>query len=653
MEYMKKWIALQQKIYHGETNSETSKFPLSTSSWSFCRQRKAVGMLVQRLTTPSDTVSVVVLTGLPGMGKSELAKYFAFRERGSYDLIFWLQADTESNLMASYLDLAEVLKISLEHRSTLNAIREEVHAALEQREYPWLLVFDNAEENLALPKKGGSVIITSQKRDIWHGQDVIAVSPLRFEEVKQFLQRELEEEDLESINALAERCEGIPLIVLGSTIGMLRQGCTISEYLKQIEENTSQEDFIDILWNLVFDHIKEQESQAFEILLMCGFLYPENIPVSWIENMLEHDYDVLAEESEAKASDIVNLLNKYNLIRFDKQRKVFSLHRLLHKALQEYSGDQAERHVARVLFLLERQGDKFDSDKVETWQDAQLWAVHAESLLEEQKSELKASAACASMLSVLGRLYKQLGNSVKPLKYHYHALEMYKKIHGEGAHPDVAASLNNIGLALNSQGKYDDALDYCHQALEMKKKVYGEGAHPDVADSLISIGNALKSQGKYDDALDYCHQALEMYKKVYGEGAHPNVANSLNSIGNALYSQGKYEDALGYYRQALEMKKKVYGEGAHPDVAMSLNNIGIVLKAQGKYDDALDYYHQALEMKKKVYGEGAHPAVADSLNNIGVVLKAQGKYDDALDYYHQALEMKKKVYGEGAHPVCG
>ena len=53
---------------------------------------------------------------------------------------------------------------------------------------------------------------------------------------------------------------------------------------------------------------------------------------------------------------------------------------------------------------------------------------------------------------------------------------------GEG-HPDVATSYNNIGVALHTQGKYDEALVYYQKALTILIKVLGEG-HPDVATKL-------------------------------------------------------------------------------------------------------------------------------------------------------------------------
>ena len=60
---------------------------------------------------------------------------------------------------------------------------------------------------------------------------------------------------------------------------------------------------------------------------------------------------------------------------------------------------------------------------------------------------------------------------------------------GEG-HPDVATSYNTIGVALDSQGRYDEALVYYRKALAIRIKVLGE-EHPDVASSYNNIGNAL------------------------------------------------------------------------------------------------------------------------------------------------------------------
>ncbi|HEY4833014.1 MAG TPA: tetratricopeptide repeat protein, partial [Waddliaceae bacterium] len=64
-----------------------------------------------------------------------------------------------------------------------------------------------------------------------------------------------------------------------------------------------------------------------------------------------------------------------------------------------------------------------------------------------------------------------------------------------------------------------------------------------------NIGVALRSQGRYDEALVYYQKDLKISIKVLGE-EHPDVAASYNNIGDALKAQGKHDEASVYYKKA-------------------------------------------------------------------------------------------------------
>ena len=86
-----------------------------------------------------------------------------------------------------------------------------------------------------------------------------------------------------------------------------------------------------------------------------------------------------------------------------------------------------------------------------------------------------------------------------------------KKMYGEK--PDEAASYNDIGVALHTQGKYDEALVYYQKALVIQIKILGE-EHPDVATSYKNIGAALQAQGKSGEASVYYQKALTTCVKM-------------------------------------------------------------------------------------------------------------------------------------------
>jgi len=81
---------------------------------------------------------------------------------------------------------------------------------------------------------------------------------------------------------------------------------------------------------------------------------------------------------------------------------------------------------------------------------------------------------------------------------HRQALELSEKVLGP-EHPDTLASMNNLALVLDSQGKYEAAEEMQRQAIELKEKVLGP-EHPDTLASMDNLTLVLDSQGKYEAA---------------------------------------------------------------------------------------------------------------------------------------------------------
>jgi tetratricopeptide (TPR) repeat protein len=276
----------------------------------------------------------------------------------------------------------------------------------------------------------------------------------------------------------------------------------------------------------------------------------------------------------------------------------------------------------------------------------------------------------AASLDNLGLLLQSQGEYAKALEYQQQAVAMYQRLYPRDRYPqghrDLALSFNNLGALLYHQGKYDKALGCYRQALAMYQRLYPKAkyphGHPDLAQNLNNLGTLLTNQGEYGNALQYHQQALAMYQRLYPKvwypQGHPDLAQSLNNLGSLLQRQAEYAKALPYFQQALAMRQRLYPRDqypqGHPDLAGSLNSLGLLLQKQGEYAKALDYYQQALAMYQRLYPKDkypqGHPDLAASLNNLGGLLRAQGDYAKALPYYQQTLAMYQRLYPKDKYP---
>ena len=160
------------------------------------------------------------------------------------------------------------------------------------------------------------------------------------------------------------------------------------------------------------------------------------------------------------------------------------------------------------------------------------------------------------------------------------------------------------------------------------------------------LGLALDAAGQYDQALEYHQKSLAIYLKQLGPD-HPDVATSYNNIGTLHYANGEYDHALEYYQKSLAIWLKQLGAD-HPKVATNYNNIGMVLRVKGEYDKALEYYQKSLAIKLKQLGMD-HPKVANSYNNIAFVYEAKKDLPKAKEYWKKAYAIRLKRLGPN-HP---
>ena len=205
---------------------------------------------------------------------------------------------------------------------------------------------------------------------------------------------------------------------------------------------------------------------------------------------------------------------------------------------------------------------------------------------------------------------------------------------------ELAYSYNNVGGAHDSLGDYQKALEFKLKALEILKRVLPP-EHPDLATSYNSVGGTYHEQGDYRKALEYKQIALDIRKKVLPP-EHPNLAGSYDSVGSTYHAQGNYQKALEYEQLALDIRKKALPPG-HPDLASSYDNVGGIYYAQKRYPKALEYQQFALDIRKKALPP-EHPDLALSYNNVGTNYSALGNYQKALEYQLNALSIAEHAF---------
>jgi tetratricopeptide (TPR) repeat protein len=162
---------------------------------------------------------------------------------------------------------------------------------------------------------------------------------------------------------------------------------------------------------------------------------------------------------------------------------------------------------------------------------------------------------------------------------------------------------NNLGLALQREGKTDEAMSHYDEALRIR---------PGYATARTNLGVALSKQGKTADAIATYAEALRH---------NPGLAKAHADMGAALAAQGRVDEAIAEYNEALRLKP------GHPE---SHANLGLALASKGKLDDAIVHYREALKLK---------PGYFEVENNLGYALAVRGRFDEAIVHYNEAIRL--------------
>src|SRR4051794_26837268 len=127
----------------------------------------------------------LVLSGLGGMGKTQLMLQYYHTHRGEYKDVFWLSAEGTAAAMDMFRLLTESLGIKMnenEKGDRDGILADRIRECLEARKERWLLMLDNVKSitdvSRFIPDMGGDVIITTRDHIDKRGGCVIRVDKM-------------------------------------------------------------------------------------------------------------------------------------------------------------------------------------------------------------------------------------------------------------------------------------------------------------------------------------------------------------------------------------------------------------------------------------------------------------------------------------------
>ena len=324
------------------------------------------------------------ICGLGGCGKTSLAVQFAWRWKSHFNGgVFWINGESDTNVRKSVAENLALLNIPASTSENVDDFLNRFLAQLSNKDRPWLLVVDNADEltslecpsgvmkicngpwqtNAKAPKNGHILFTTRQNaRDVkmllkLSLKDCWELQSFTKEEGALFLMKRtgLEGESLykEAID-LAEELGGLPLALeqAAAHISALPIPCTFKAYLDKYQKirrylleqhplaalrvEAQHRLSVYTTWQMNFESVAEKSPAAATMMHIASFLESENIPFEVINHGLPTlDQVELREAASSDISGVLKVLTRYSLFSVNQESKVFSVHKLVQEVIRE------------------------------------------------------------------------------------------------------------------------------------------------------------------------------------------------------------------------------------------------------------------------------------------------------------------------------
>lgn len=592
-----------------------------------------------------------IISGLGGVGKTQIALEYVLKYGFKYDLIWWVNSENVAVITDAYSQFAIKKGLIDDNVSDINIIKEAVLNWMNNNNN-WLFIFDNADDSNIiydyLPRDSkGHILITSRNTNWASIGKVKEIEEFTEKEAEKFMIKRTGEMNKNRLIDLIKELGYLPLALEQAGAYIVNSSKSYEEYYELYKKYKIEilkkypplgyNHTVATTWAISIDKISNESSE--QLLNIFSLLAPDNITRDIFERSKEFLPPPLCEkiENELEFDEAVYNLKKYSIIR--ENNKIYSIHRLVQDVIRisldkEFWGG-ITIDLAYNIF-------DFDYKDIVTWQWYNKVIPHAISIAkygEENKIKLEKIAY----------LYHQIATYYNMILADYEQAEILfdevirieKDVYGDENEHTIRSYNNLIGLYID-QGKYDDAESLCIYALNICEKTFLPN-HNMTLVLIKCLAQIYFKKSRYDDAEKLYKRVLNIRNEIFGENSN-EAATIMGELASIHKINGHYDDAKILLEEALEIKEKEFGL-AHTEVAVVLDSLGMVYQKMRRYSDAEELLKRALEIRKKVYGVN-HPNLSDSLNNLASLYAEIGSDERAEELYKESLEICELFYKE-------
>ena len=553
---------------------------------------------------------VQVVTGTPGVGKTQLAAAYARAKLAAgWRLVAWVNAEDTDCLLAGLAAVADAAGLSDgSSRQDAAEAGQAVRRQLEDDGERCLLVFDNVEApdvvRPFLPAAGAArVLITTTQQSVADLGTTVPVDVFSDQEALAFLDGRTGLGEAGAAEVAVELGH-LPLALTQAAAVMNGQHLAYDPYRERLRTLSLSE------------HLAPEQDQPYpEGVAEAVLLSLDAIQTSDQTGVSARVMAIMAVLSAAGARrDLLHAAGRAgalaggggrvvpgavdraleqlvgrSLLTFNLDGQIVIPHRLIMRVVREALARRgrltvAYRAAASVLLQRadalvrsrDRQGVRDISQQVTALLD------HIARTTPEADAELSAVLLRLRFFSLYCLI--ELGDSApRAIAVGESLTADLGRVLGPG-HPDTLTAQNNLAAAYRDAGRFGEAIPLFQRTLTARERLLGPD-HPNTLRSRAKLASAYRRTGQVTKAIPLAEQTLASRERTLGAD-DPKTLGARNNLAEAYREAGRLAEAIPLFEQTLAACERTLGAD-DPRTVAARNNLTLAYHEAGRTEEAV------------------------------------------------------------------
>ncbi|KAF7927550.1 uncharacterized protein EAE98_005932 [Botrytis deweyae] len=660
----------------------------------------------------SSKAGIVVLRGLGGQGKTQIALEYCHISRNKFKAVFWVDASSESSAIRSFETICAKIRGPGDDYDSSDTKLEFVKTTIRKWDFRWLIIFDNYDtpdsfslEDYTPHSIHGSVLVTTRHKDVdalvEDTAAAIELLGLPDKEALQLLYRQsgTEENEVNKMNglnivkrlgyhalAVAQAATYIKNLKLDFSAfeshysrrreAILKYKIPMNKYTKLLSEFEKETAFnVFTTWELSFDELKAQHNSTDleQLLTILAFFDPRDISEELFSTYLSRGFwwsykypgfafcqrEAGVWDRDAFA-DALQILETLSLIQSFYASTDGEYHVSLHPLVKDWirlrtKEALCEEYTVLVAEMIAGQAkeEPWDMDLIHlNAHEENIGYITTPNVVEDSydESSNKRSMYEGFYLSeyLICRDLGLMNYSEKAKAIGGRLFERQKKFHWEDTWQSSFTVKEKIQDLLSEIDMKEEALSICEQLYTLHLRIHGEGDKRTVH-SIELLSRRLKEFGELERALRLQRKVLE-YNKENRSDDDPILLKSMSDLANILMELGITDEAEQLYRKVIDLQVKLSGE-AHATTLESKIKLAELLEKTTQTEEANRVCTEILSFMNSRAILDCY--VVSLLFNLEPILQNLHRCEDRLALSHHVLKLVEQSPGQYFSDLLG